>query len=968
MIEAFRKAYMGALALMDTMGPRDLHAAAAFASEDPSVLCDDAALSAYLADAHPDDALSKGLHLRLATWDSADASEVWTAGTTANTEERRAETVRRLKVDDQTAVLFRERFPIAGVEEPITIADQWDPWYTESIRQERGFYWDHYSQFLNEKRGWAPEAIASLDIATDRVVERLSDPTREDAYQAKGLVVGYVQSGKTANFTGVLAKAVDVGYRLIIVLTGTTDLLRAQTQRRLDMELVGRENILRGIDPTDHEALDSVDYQDDPDWIDDRFLRHGVRPADVGRPDIHRLTQQRFDYKGLRVGIAALDFEKRERNRPFFDPENLFFSDARLLVVKKNATVLGKLVNDLNKITARLGEIPTLIVDDESDQASVNTSNPKKWQADQVQRTSINRLISQLLMMLPRAQYVGYTATPFANVFIDPSDAEDIFPKDFLISLSRTPGYMGASDFHDLDSELDPSQRTFSNSNEKAHIRMVNADSAEGDAGEILEAMDAYVLAGAVKVFREQHGLATFKHHTMLIHEAMRRDVHREQAENMHRIWRSAGYFSSASHERLRALYETDTLPAAQAIGRSMPAPASFDELLPYLGEAVARIGQTGNPVIVVNSDKDIEQEALDFDRNNVWRILIGGNKLARGFTVEGLTVSYYRRLTKQADTLMQMGRWFGYRKGFQDLVRLYITPELYEAFEAIVRDEDYFRAELRRYAQMVDGRPQLTPKQIPPLVAQHLPWLKPTTANKMYNAILTERRSPGLPIEPRGYPSNIEQVRDNTLTCQPLFDSIDGPALFRASANISFPSFVGRIDHNAFIDIFSTLQWDDRDTVEPDLHWLRGLGAEQIKDWVLLFPQHVRSGEAKSIIFGKGPLSLFRRSRLRPSYFGAISESRHRPVANRIAGAEPSIGDTETDALTAPKRGAVIIYPVIEKNQAVGSPSETIAPELVVVAFHLVAPRSAISLDRRLVTFTTRDTSRSDAPIINAP
>ena len=159
---------------------------------------------------------------------------------------------------------------------------------------------------------WFPNQSVPWHDATDRIVERLSDPSRAEAYQAKGLVVGHVQSGKTANFTGVLAKAIDAGYRLIIVLTGTTDLLRAQTQRRLDMELVGVENILRGIDPTDHEALDSVDYQDDPDWLNGRFVRHGLRPSDIGRSDIHRLTTHRFDYRSLKQGIAALDFERRD--------------------------------------------------------------------------------------------------------------------------------------------------------------------------------------------------------------------------------------------------------------------------------------------------------------------------------------------------------------------------------------------------------------------------------------------------------------------------------------------------------------------------------------------------------------------------------------------------------------------------------------------------------------------------------
>ncbi|MER6827453.1 Z1 domain-containing protein [Streptosporangium sp. NPDC000563] len=964
MTEALRKAYLGALALMDTMGPRDLHSAATFACEDPAVVCDDANLRAYLANVHPNDALSKGLHLRLATWDSAAINGLWTDDTATNTEERRTAVIRRLKVDDETAILFRERFPVAGVEEPITIADQWDPWYTEAIRHEHGFYWNHYSRFLSERRGWTPEAVATLDVATDRVVERLSNPMREEAYQAKGLVVGYVQSGKTANFTGVLAKAIDVGYRLIIVLTGTTDLLRAQTQRRLDLELVGRENILRGIDSTDHVALDSADYQDDPDWIDDKFVRHGTRPSDAGYPDIHRLTTHRFDYKSLRQGIVALDFEKRERQRPFFHPENLFFSDTRLLIVKKNASVLGKLAKDLKKITARLGEIPALIVDDESDQASVNTSNPKKWKADQVERTAINRLISELLVMLPRAQYVGYTATPFANVFIDPSDAEDIFPKDFLISLTRTPGYMGASDFHDLDSKIEPSKRTYANSNKEAHVREL--DPHESLDTELREAMDMYVLAGAIKVYRERQGLALFKHHTMLIHEAMKTGIHREQAEKIHSLWTSAGYFSTTSHGRLRALYEKDVLPVTQAIGDGMPAPETFEELLPHLGEAVSRIGRTGNPVIVVNSDKDIEQEDLDFDRNEVWRILVGGNKLARGFTVEGLTISYYRRLTKQADTLMQMGRWFGYRKNFRDLVRLYITPELYEAFEAIVLDEEHFRSELRRYAEIVDGRPQVTPKQIPPLVAQHLPWLKPAAANKMYNAILTERRSPGVGVEPTGYPDDKSSllIKANTIAFLPVLQAAQQRVDLLTTETSRFSALVGAVSHAALLDVLGALSWVDSEHFAPDLRWLRSLNSDQIHDWIAILPQHTRSGEAQGVVLGNGPFSLHHRERRRPPFFGAISIPRHRIPAQRIAGVSESIGDPVADALARPHRGALLVYPLITGDL----PSDDEASlGKIIMAFHLIAPQSAQTSDRKLVTFTTRDKKQQNAAIINS-
>ena len=157
------------------------------------------------------------------------------------------------------------------------------------------------------------------------------------------------------------------------------------------------------------------------------------------------------------------------------------------------------------------------------------------------------------------------------------------------------------------------------------------------------------------------------------------------------------------------------------------------------------------DPVLIVNSDKDIQdqQEALDFDKGRVWRILVGGTKLSRGFTVEGLTVSYFRRKAGQADTLMQAGRWFGFREGYRDLVRLYIRRDhkvdLYEAFEALLLDEEAFRDELGKYAGLdEDGKPIVEPRQIPPLVSQHLPWLKPTARNKMFNAVVKARASVG--------------------------------------------------------------------------------------------------------------------------------------------------------------------------------------------------------------------------------
>ena len=182
----------------------------------------------------------------------------------------------------------------------------------------------------------------NLDLNTTRVVERLADPESGTAYQAKGLVVGYVQSGKTANFTGVVAKAIDAGYRLIIVLTGTTDLLRTQTQRRLDKELVGKENLLRGIDPTMRTRCRPSTTT---------ASRTGMRSSNTARcrrrsarPDVYRLTTTAGDYKALRQGIESLDFARFDPAKPLNAPENLQRVPARIAIVKKNATVLKRLV------------------------------------------------------------------------------------------------------------------------------------------------------------------------------------------------------------------------------------------------------------------------------------------------------------------------------------------------------------------------------------------------------------------------------------------------------------------------------------------------------------------------------------------------------------------------------------------------------------------------------------------------
>ncbi|MFD3439617.1 Z1 domain-containing protein [Streptomyces sp. NPDC058685] len=957
--------HTSALAGMDSK-PKNLLRALTYQSEEEGpaaeALATDEDFRTTLNAAHSTDQLVELWRKQLTQWDYAE-SPTWSP-TEPRTDERRAAVLALLNLSEDTQKILNLLVPVPKTSGPVVISDTFTPWYTTQSQQGRSWYWPAYRHLLSQN-GWAETAVAGLDSASDRVVERLADPTSTAAYQSKGLVVGYVQSGKTANFTGVIAKAVDAGYRLVIVLGGTLNLLRAQTQRRLDMELVGRENILRGA--SEYES----DYADDPAWAQGKFLSHGGLPSALGGFDIVRMTTRDNDYKSLLQGIVALEFEKQEPALPLHDPRNLHRSSARLMVVKKNQAVLARLVQDLNKIKTPLAEIPVLIIDDESDEASVNTANPNKADVD---RTAINDKISELLRLLPRAQYVGYTATPFANVFIDPSDAEDIFPKDFIVSLPRPQGYMGVQDFHDLDSPIPRDERTFANSNEKAHVRDIKLASEEDDTA-LQQAMDMFVLTAAMKLYREANGLGdrTFQHHTMLIHESVRTEHHQKLRGRVQKMWWSAGYTGPEGHARLRALFNTDIAPVSRVRSEGFAVPDSYDDLSPYVGVAAIRIGGDNQPIIVVNGDKDIENGEADFDKRSLWKILIGGQKLARGFTVEGLTVTYYRRRTNNASTLMQMGRWFGFRKGYQDLVRLYLGREetmgkkdidLYEAFEAICRDEESFRDGLQQYSIMIDGEPQVTPERVPPLVSQHLSWLKPAAANKMYNTRLVAMDSPGKWEEPTAYPSGAPALRHNTDLWIPVLESMSTkPSTFayyfdETETHHRFNALTGTLTSAELLRLVQTLKWDAQGRFDPHLAYLKEITASsKVDDWLVLAPQHASGNKQLSIGTSSRTFSWFSRQRRRAETFGAISEPRHRAAALRIAGALAHGGNDTTEHYVAERRGVVSLYPVVEpEHRGELEASGRIDPGKVVMAFTFVAPASARSHDGKVLRFVTID------------
>ncbi|WP_068492362.1 Z1 domain-containing protein [Pseudoclavibacter helvolus] len=941
-------------------------------------------------------------HMALAKWDAAKESQGWASGTAPFTPNRRERIYDLLEISNNSRAMFDHAFPSASqMDAMIVDPNHWTPWYDENRQTAHDFYWRAYRGVL-ESKGWDVDALTTLDRSTTEIVERLADPSAATGYQTKGLVVGHVQSGKTANFTGIVAKAIDAGYRLIIVLTGTIELLRGQTQRRLDMELVGEENILDGADVADANSIREIDYigTQDSDWYEGRFLKHGQDIHSLPEvPAIKRLTTADKDYKKLRLGRDVLDFrrtgELRDPAKAVYAPENIYSVDARIAVMKKNPTALNNLLHDLKNIRAEGKEIPALIIDDEADQASVNTVNPrskKELSEEAKKRSAINRLIAEMLEELPRAQYVGYTATPFANVFISPDDSEDLFPKDFIVSLEPSSKYMGGKHFHDLGGVDAEKRNNPSHSNEAAFVRPLLADGdvqPDDERVEILAAIDTFVLSGAIKKWRESTDPQfTYRHHTMLVHESVRTAEHADLADKFRNVWNRAGYSSPVGLARLRELFNQDFKKVNESRSEwdSLPLPGRFEELKSYIGDALNEIAIDHDPVVVVNGTTESDYNAMDFQLRPYWRIMVGGAKLSRGFTVEGLTISYYRRRAAAADTLMQMGRWFGYRPGYGDLVRLFIARDvvdargksydLYDAFTSIIEDEEEFRAQLRQFSKIKeDGRPAVRPIHVPPLVFQQLPWLKPTGSNKMYNAVLQYEGDGGVVKDFNAHDRRDDGSRNakHFLAVSSLLSGLATPSRFHGTNGTTFAARTKIASTEEVLDALRSFELFSRDQLSPSIEMIKRASAEgTLKDWAIIIPE-LDATYHRDVNGVELSVSERRRRKDRPGFPG--SERRHRATLETITQKLhiETVAGEHAIALSTPTRGALLLTFAYDPERPDGNDSDLIKrdvwpaslqPQDVATLVSLAMPYE--SAPRGRVGFGVRRAEAAESPIVD--
>jgi hypothetical protein len=601
----------------------------------------------------------------------------------------------------------------------VDVAAKHDDQWVRSRDDIEWTYTNAYEGFLRED-GWPPAMIHSLSEVTGKILGLLQDPSSEGTtWNRRGLVIGHVQSGKTANFTGVISRAADAGYKFIIVIAGIHSNLRRQTQERIDKAFIGRSS-----DPENRRPLGVGLAPEYP---------HPVTLTNVN-DDFNKATS-------AKSGAKINDFRK-----PI------------ILVIKKNVSTLTELHTWLKGLNARddgrISDIPMLLIDDEADNASINTNK------EDLKPTETNAKIREILSLFDKSCYVGYTATPFANIFINPeaySDTvrEDLFPRDFIYCLDAPTTYFGSEKvFLDEDHSssmvipIDDCEDFIPHSHKRDH-RVTELPPS------LYAAFNEFIVAKAIRNLRGQVN----KHCSMLVNVSRFVPIQRavrdllSLRERKIREAVKANYLmpesSSSNNEYMQALRR------------------AFDDRYSKTEFAWSDVKKALNGVFdnlhlyVINSKSD---EALDYARYEragigLTAIAVGGLSLSRGLTVEGLTVSYMYRNTKMYDALMQMGRWFGYRPGYEDLCRVHLSRDSMDWYAHIAEASEELVQQVKRMR-----RDRLSPRDFGLYVRSHPDSLLVTATNKMRSSeeITIEQSFSGLLRESYVVPTDREANEKN--------------------------------------------------------------------------------------------------------------------------------------------------------------------------------------------------------------
>lgn len=697
--------------------------------------------------------------------------------------------------------------------------DETKPWVRQKNDEIDWFYWDRYKQHLLIDKHWAPRVVQSLDNDTLRILDLISDPQTTTPFERRGLVMASVQSGKTSNYTGLICRAADAGYKIIIVMAGVHNVLRNQTQSRLEEGFTGFD------------------------------ITEARRPVGVGNRRRTKepivCTSRKADFNKGKVE-TLLGLQPKNTSAPW------------LFVIKKNSSALRGVYEWLMSGDG-IEEYPLLLIDDEADNASINGKYFAGKNTNEV--TKINGQIRKILSFFKKKAYIGYTATPFANILIDPDIeleeyGKDLFPKSFIYTLEESTDYFGAKQvFSDYDSSH-PKHLRFIDDNE---VILPAKHKSDFDVEELpyslQSAIQTFVLATSIRYIRGD----SEQHSTMMInvspYTAVQNSVYHLVNSYVRELKNAAMSFASLPQEL--ALISSPLLKEIKRTWEyeySKIDEAKWSDVQARLYEVLKTIH-----VEVVNSKSS---GLLDYEHQVEHVIAIGGYRLSRGLTLEGLVVSYYSRNAKAYDALMQMARWFGYRFGYQDLCRIWMSDETAGWYSFVADATESLVDQLRNMRQQGG-----TPRDFGLRIRQHPDSLTVTARNKLgksqvslqidYNnsfietvAILREQSS----------------IDSNLLATNNLIEEIViSGKTFQNSKNGS-----GRIAEDVSVDIVKSFLRsyrnanEDSVTSNPDA-LLEYIGKREdegeLKNWDVLFA----SGNSENDPFTHKHLGEIRRERRKP-------------------------------------------------------------------------------------------------------
>ncbi|MCC3273268.1 Z1 domain-containing protein [Arthrobacter zhangbolii] len=622
------------------------------------------------------------------------------------------------------------------------IKDDHIPWLQKSKTDIVWRRWFAYRHMLSDS-GRSGGVLDKLDHFSDEILDLVGDPRNPGIWNRRGLVIGDVQSGKTQNYLALMNKAADAGYRVIIVLSGNTEYLRQQTHSRIDEGFIGRDTTLAGM----HNGARVP-----------RDMHIGIGNVDREIADATSLTTTLMDY--LQVSRTAGDVALPTTSSP-----------PLVFVVKKNTHVL-KAVQGWAQAKAgsqpRI-DLPLLLIDDESDYASINTNDESD------DPTAINSAIRRLLNLFTRSSYLAITATPFANIFIDDEataclteDGEelpDLFPEDFIYPLDAPSNYVGIrAVFGRTPDEPGTQLQKLKDAVRWLPLKHKKLQRPDGLSSSLQEALRTFLLANAVL----DHRLKAPAKRSMLVNVSRFTDVQNHVADALREALfqyktaiqlHATAYAAGRTHPLLDELKGTFTRQYT-ASG------ASWESVLSQLSASVAEVR-----VKVYNSAPGIDPSEFDGEVPER-QIAIGGDLLSRGLTLDGLVVSYFHRNVAAADTMMQMARWFGYRDGYQDICRLWISEGSAADYRFIATAVEELRVDL---AYM--RRSKMIPRDFGLAVQQHPESLLITARNKSRHAMSAQKEINllGRNLETTKLSTSVEVQRENHTSIVKLLDEAVG-------------------------------------------------------------------------------------------------------------------------------------------------------------------------------------------------